>query len=284
MSLLFLMKEGLMGLKRARVSALIAILTIALALSLFGGFGLIGQNVKDIFLRFYTKVELEVFLSPSISSENIRALENDIRKNPHVSKVTYVSREDALQEFQKSFGQDLSGVLDNNPLPASFRVVIKPDFSSPQIIETLSEGLKKMAGVEDVLYEKDIVRFVHKYLTVAIVLVLVVAAVLLLVITILIFNTIRLTISSRKEIIQIMRLVGATNFFIKSPFIIEGVIEGLVGSLLSAGLLLLFSEIIKDVFFSELSVPENLFLVLIVLGTLLGWLGSYLSVNKYLRS
>ncbi|MEJ2633888.1 MAG: permease-like cell division protein FtsX, partial [Calditrichia bacterium] len=118
-----------MSLKRARVSAFVTILSISLSLSLIGIFGLVGQNVKDVFLRFYKEVQLEVFLDPSLSASRIDQLKNRISQNVQVDDVIFISREQALEEFRKTFGEDLKGILSENPLPPSFRVIMKPSYS-----------------------------------------------------------------------------------------------------------------------------------------------------------
>lgn len=283
MKIAFLIKEGIVSLKRARVSAFVTILSISLSLSLIGIFGLVGQNVKDVFLRFYKEVQLEVFLDPSLSASRIDQLKNRISQNVQVDDVIFISREQALEEFRKTFGEDLKGILSENPLPPSFRVIMKPSYSSPDIVDSLTRTLSGLPGVEDVLYQKEIINFIHKYFSLIILLIMVLAIVLLVVVTILIFNTIRLTISARKDIISIMGLVGATNLFIKSPFIVEGIIQGLVGGAISAGILWLLIKFVQALIFPQLTVLPHLYLLLVGMGLLLGWAGSYMSVNKYLK-
>ena len=137
MNLFFLIKEGFIGLKRARFSALISIISIGLALTLLGLFALLGQNLKDIFFRFYKQIEIEAFLEPTLDNKGLNSLKTKIQGMDQVEEVIYVSREDALKEFQQTFGQDLQQLLNENPLPASFRIKIKSDFSNPLIIDNL---------------------------------------------------------------------------------------------------------------------------------------------------
>ncbi len=283
MSFFFLLKEGVVGLKRARLAAVITIVSICLSLSLFGSFTLVGYNLQDVFNRFYKKIRLEVFLDPSLNLNQLEKLKAKIHRNPEVEAVEYISSQAALEEFQKTFGQDLSGVLKTNPLPASFRVVLHPRYTAPERIEQLANRIRQLPGVQEVLYQREVVRFLHKYLGLGIIVLLVFALLILVVITILIFNTIRLTIHSRMNIIEIMQLVGATNLFIKSPYIIEGMLQGLLGSLLAVGILALFVNFIRDVFYHGIQVPPHLYPFLLILGTVLGLLGSYISVNKYLK-
>jgi cell division transport system permease protein len=283
MNFFFLIKEGIVSLRRARLTALISVITICLSLTLIGVFLLAGQNVKDIFVRFYKQVEIEVFLEPSLSDRQIKDLKKKIEDGPQVSEVKYISRQQALEEFQKTFGEDLSNVLSENPLPASFRIVLKPSYSAPSVVEDFAEKTRKLAGVQEVLYQKEIITFIQKYFSLTILFIGFLAIILFIIITILVFNTIRLTIHARTDIIQIMRLVGATNFFIKSPFIIEGIIQGIFGGFLAWGLLSLLSKFVQSIIYPELVVASHLYLLIIGLGIAFGWIGSYLSVNKYLR-
>lgn len=284
MNLLFLFKEGVVGLKRARFSALISIISIGLALTLLGIFTLVGQNLKDIFFRFYKQIEIEAFLDPTLKNKEITSTQIRIKGMDQVEEVIFISRQEALEEFQRTFGQDLQSVLKENPLPASFRIRIKSSYSSPDIIEHLVTQISKLRGVQEVIYQKEIVRFLHKYLKIGVLLAVSFAIILLIVIIILIYNTIRLTIYARRSIIQIMRLVGATNRFIKTPFIIEGILQGLLGGTLGAGIVILIAHAIRDVFFSEILIPFYLFYSIIATGIFLGLIGSTISVNKYLKS
>ncbi len=283
MKLLFLVKEGVVGLKRARVTALISVVSITLSLTLMGIFYLGGYNFKNIFLRFYQQIEIEAFLEPGLSDKRITELKKEIGKEALVETVRFISSRQALEEFKKSFGEDISYVLEENPLPASFRIVLSPRYSSPEVIETLARKIDRLPGVEEVIYQKAIIEFVHKYFGLGLIVAGFFALLLLVIITILIFNTIRLTIHSRMEIIHIMRLVGATNRFIKGPFIIEGILQGLIGGGLALGLVMLSVRIIRGIFYPQLIVPQTLTPFLIGMGLLLGLVGSYLSVNKYLR-
>jgi len=283
MKILFLLKEGVVGLKRARLTALISVVSITLSLTLVGIFYLTGYNFKNIFLRFYQQIEIEAFLEPGLSQKRINELRKEIEKESLVEKVRFISTKQALEEFKKSFGEDISYVLEENPLPPSFRIVLSPKYSSPEVIDALARQINRLSGVEEVIYQKAIIEFVHKYFGLALIIVGFFAVLLLVIITVLIFNTIRLTIHSRMEIIQIMRLVGATNRFIKSPFIIEGILQGLIGGGLATGLVMLSIKIIRGIFYPQLVVPQMLSLSLIGMGLLLGLMGSYLSVNKYLR-
>jgi cell division transport system permease protein len=283
MNIFFLIKEGFIGLKRARFSALISIISIGLALTLLGLFALLGQNLKDIFFRFYKQIEIEAFLEPALNNKGVNSLKSKIQGMDQVEEVVYVSREEALKEFQQAFGQDLQQILTENPLPASLRIKIKSNFSNPLIIDNLVSQINALKGIQDVIYQKEIIRFLHKYFKIGVLVITSFALILLAVIIILIFNTIRLTIHARSTIIQIMRLVGATNLFIKTPFIIEGMLQGLAGGGLGGSIVILIAHLIRDMIFPGTVIPSILFYVILLTGIFLGFIGSTISVNKYLK-
>jgi cell division transport system permease protein len=282
MKLFFFIKEGFIGLRRARLSALISIIALCLTLSLMGILFLTGINLKDVVFQFYREVEIEAFLQPNLKSNQLNRLKERISNYPQTAKINYVSREQALEEFQKIFGNDIQSILNENPLPASIRVILKTEYSDPKSVNSVAIALSGLDGIQEVVYPKELIQFFHKYFELAIILSIIFAVVLLIIIIVLVFNTIRLTIHARRNIIQIMKLVGATNYFIKGPFILEGILQGFIGGGISAFLLWSLSQIIKNMIFPELAVMNFLFPVLVFSGILLGFVGSSISVNKYL--
>jgi cell division transport system permease protein len=217
----FFLKEGIVGLKRAKQSAIIAISSLCIALTLLGIFSIAALNLKNALFQFYREIEIETFLDPALSSDQISSLQQKIQEFPEIAQVIFVSREQALQDFQKVFGENLQEVLKENPLPASFRIVLKSDYSQPYYAEKIASRLNQLKGIQEVLYQQEIIQFLHKYLQLGITFSIIIALLLLIIMTVLVFNTIRLTIHARRDIIQIMKLVGATNHFIKGPFIYE---------------------------------------------------------------
>jgi cell division transport system permease protein len=283
MDLFFITKEGIVNIVRARTPALITVISIGLSLTLIGVFALVAKNVGGLFIGFYKQIEVEAFLDPSLQQSQREQIADRIRENQGVDAVKYISPEDALKEFEEKFGEDLDRVLTENPLPPSLRIVLHPSFSNPSQVDQLVNKISQISGIEEVIYQKEIVKFIHKYFSLAVIIAGLLIVLAIAIITILIINTIRLTIHARRNIIQIMKLVGATNLFIKSPFVVEGILQGLLGGLIAVGLLKIVFTVIRDVFFSELILLHNLYLYVIIMGIVLGLIGSYVSVNKYLR-
>lgn len=282
MSILFILKEGITNLKRARTAALISILSIALALFLVELFFVAGFNLRGVFGRFYKQLEIEAFLEPGLNQREITRLRQKIEKDGRIREIRFISKEEALEEFEKTFGGDFKNIIRENPLPASFRIVLADKSLAPELAEVFVEWLEELPGVEEVVYQRETMRFLHKYANIVLLAVILFGLILVVVVTVLIFNTIRLSIHARRNIIEIMKLVGATNLFIKSPFWIEGILQGVLGGLLAMGMLWGGIELVRSVFFPQIVVPGYLFTQTLVVGILLGWMGSYFSVNRYL--
>jgi len=283
MTLFFLIKEGLAGFKRARLSATITIATVMLSLLLIGIFGLVAQQLSDNFYRVYNKIFLEVFIDPSLSEGDVKALQRRIENFPAVRSTQYITQDMALQTFEKDFGQDLMKVLGDNPLPPSFRVALKPSYSGTEQVERMKQELESFVEVDEVDYQQNFVKLMNDYFWVGLLTVSFLGAAIFFITTMLIYNTIRLTIHSRQTVIEIMRLVGATRYFIKGPFIVEGVLQGLIGSLLACGILWLISDVVQKLFATVLIVPLEFYALLVLIGVTLGLIGSYISVGKYLK-
>lgn len=282
MSLFFILKEGIANLKRARTAALVSVLSIALALFLIEMFYVAGFNLRDVFKRFYKQLEVEAFLEPGINEKEVAGLKDKITRDQRIQYIRFISKEEALKEFERTFGGDFKNIIQENPLPASFRIVLADKSLAPEQAEAFVEWLEQLPGVEEVVYQKETMRFLHKYANIFLLAVSLFGLILIIVVTVLIFNTIRLSIHARRNIIEIMKLVGATDLFIKSPFWIEGVLQGVFGGMLALVLLWGSIELVRDVVFPQIAVPSHLFMQTMAVGILLGWLGSYFSVNRYL--
>ena len=283
MNFFYIIKEGILGFQRARLAVTISIISISLSLILLGVFGLVVQNMADVFQKFYQQVQLEVFINPSLAVSQIQKLDQDILHLTIVDSVIFISPEQALKEFEKDFGANLVSVLDENPLPPSLRVILKPGQSKIALIEDAVLQLKSFDGVDDVVYQTEIIKLINKYAVIGIIISIALGLIIFIIATLLIFNTIRLTIYARRSLIEIMKLVGATNFFIKGPFIMEGIFQGLLGSMIACGLLWISNYFIKGIFATILAIPYQYYVILILIGVVLGFLGSYFSVTKYLK-
>jgi len=286
----FFISEALIGMRRSGIMIFISIATITISLTVFGLFLLLTVNMNNLANFISSKLEIRVFLKQNLSSEEIIAFQKRIGTMTDVKNVEYVTREDAWKNFKENFKTlDLTDMVDENPLPDSFRIYLKNNNQIP----VLARYLKGFPQVEDVGYMGTIAQrielFSHftKIAGLSLVLLLTVATLLITV------NTIRLTVIARQNEIAIMHLVGATHAFIRWPFLIEGLIMGISGSIVAVTVLK-FSYLFFSIRFQSTipyfplvfdSMTLNLIYLLVgITGPILGMMGAYISVSKSLKT
>ena len=301
----FFFSEALGSLRRNWVITLAAILTVFISMAILGLVLVINQNLNSGATSLKNRVEIEVFISDNASSAQVNALESKIKALPQLKSYQYISKDQALQEFRKRLGSDADQILANlvgNPLPASYRIYVKDanqvDAVAAQFFNDPAVDNSAPGKHDGVRYAQATVRrmlgtinLVTKGMWIATAL-FAVAAVLL------ISTTVRLSIFARRNEIEIMRLVGATNWFIRWPFMLEGFMTGLVGSVFAAVAIwvvnLTIFNWIKSSAINFLKVeiypmwfkggwwPLGLLPTLVVLGSVLGALGSAVALRRYL--
>lgn len=283
MSFWFTFKEGLKGFKRARLATTITITSIAFALMLVGLFLIFSINVDSWIGDIRSKIELEVFLEPLTDNTEGAKIQGQIAGLNGVESVIFISKDMAAQRFRKEFGRDIYDVLDSNPLPASCVVKIKKGYQTALMIDRITAQITNFSGVTEIVYQKDLLMLIDHYLHLVYLVAGSVGIILLLIAVILLNNTIRLTILARKDTIKIMELVGATKAFIRRPFVIEGFIQGLIGSLAAIILIILAEKAIKLFLYPYLIQQQEIYGLVLLAGILIGVFSSRISVSKYLR-
>ncbi|UCF18293.1 MAG: ABC transporter permease [Gemmatimonadota bacterium] len=228
-------REAIGALRRAPGLAILSAVSIGLSLFVLGTFGLVAYNVELTLQSVEQRVEVVAYLRDDISAAQLEALQNDIRSFAEVEAVTHVSKFEAmrnamqqLEEFREVFSD-----LEVNPLPASIEVQLKPDYRAPESVARVAELIAFYPFVEDVRYGREWVDKIYQLRrlggAVAVILGLAFAVVAILIIG----TTVRMAVMARREEIIIMRLVGATDGFIRRPFLLEGLVTGLAGGLLA---------------------------------------------------
>jgi cell division transport system permease protein len=287
---LFSIKRAWQGFWRNALMSIAATATMVLMLVLLAGFWIIQTGLLSALDFTEQKVEVTANLQLDATQSDIDGLEARIKSMPEVTTVTFVSKDQALARFQQSMKdqghEDLTPYTEGNPFSASFEVKLV----DPGMSQTVAETLRKDPAVRNVLDTKDTaqnVKTVTDILRTAGTVILIVIAVIVLFI---IVNTIRLAVFARAEEIEIMRLVGASDAFIRWPFVFEGAMVGLLGAAITlAGLYLLADPISRFMvdFFRVLplsfgSLARDLVVIVVGAGLGLGVLGSWLSVRTYL--
>jgi len=286
--------QGFQGMWRNRGMGLASVTSITAVLIILGLVLIMILSINNLVVEAKSKFdEIQVFLEDDISTEQLYRIEDTIKESQEVSSIVYQTKDQALEIMKEEWKEDaylLEG-LEENPLPNSFIVRVEDIEYSDLVVERV-EGLE---GVEDIVYYKDIIdRLVlfAKYIRFG---GMVVIAILMIISIFIISNTIKITVFARRDEISIMKYVGATNGYIRGPFIIEGVLFGLVGALLSIlivnfGYQYLF-EAVNDklyVLFTVYLVPptslvKDISIIFSAMGMGIGALGSLLSLKRFLN-
>jgi cell division transport system permease protein len=284
-----LTREALLSFRRAPLLSVLSVTTIAFSLFTVGLFGLVAVNLREALRGLEERVEIVAFVLRGTPAEAIAVATQDISAFPEVQDVNYVSEEEALERARAELVEfrDAYRDLQVNPLPASIEVQMKEGSRDAASVERVAQRLKGFGFIDDVRYGREWVQKLDYLRNVTGLVGLVIGLAFAAVAVVIIGVTIRLTILQRAREISIMRLVGATNWFIRGPFLLEGALKGLLGGLLSVVLCYAGYILFRDKSGGTLSGllffgPEQMVLI-IVFGVLLGLGGSLVSVGRHLR-
>ena len=279
------LREAFLTFKRAPLLSVLSVTTIAFSLFVIGLFGLVAVNLQQALNQLAERVEIVAYVLPGTPVETSTLAIKDIEAFPEVQRATYVSEDDALARARSELTEfrDVLRELERNPLPASIEVKLKPDFRDADHVNAVADRLRGFGFVDDVRYGRDWVEKLDRLRQIAAAVGLAVGGAFAAVAIIIIGTTIRMAVLQRSREIAIMRLVGATNGFIRRPFLLQGAIKGMLGGLVAVGLsygayTLINRWLIQAAFFSNLQA-----LAIIGFGTLIGLFGSAASVGRHLR-
>ncbi|MDH3310985.1 MAG: permease-like cell division protein FtsX [Gammaproteobacteria bacterium] len=282
-------------LSRTPVASFLTVAVIGITLALPAGLYVALENVQRLARGWEDNGQISLFLKQDLSDADIEKLSGKIRKLPAVSWVDYISRQAALAEFKKLSGfGDALGSLDRNPLPPVLIVHPAGSHTRPDALQSLLKDLRRYSEVELAQLDLEWVRRLYAMLDLAKQGVLILTAGLAVAVLLIIGNTIRLAVLNRRDEIEIIKLIGGTNTFIRRPFLYSGAIQGFLGAIMAwllvgLGLLILSGPVHRLAsLYGSLFVVENMgflaTLALIGTGGLLGWLGSRLAVGRHLQA
>ena len=268
---------------KARMATIISITSISLTLFLIGAFVLAIINLHRWINVVSEKIEMEVFLETGLNEQKIETIKTLLENTSGVKQITYISSEKAANRFQKEFGENVYDILAFNPFPPSFIISLEDSYRTPQKIEEIKRNLESKEEIDEVIYQKPLIELIDHYLNIFYIGIIIICLIVVIIAIILINNTIRLTIHARRDIIQIMRLVGATEGFIRRPFILEGIFQGFTGSIIAAVCLYYISRIVEKFLYPDIVYTYHSFAGMIIFGILIGLFSSFFSVNKYFK-
>jgi cell division transport system permease protein len=282
-------REALRSFRRSPLLSALTVATIAFSLFTFGLFALVAVNFRGALAGLAERVEVVAFVLRGTPPETITMAAQDVRAFPEVLAVSYITEEEALQRAQEELVEfrEMYRDLAANPLPASLEIRLHPEYRNAAQAQLVAERLRNFPFVDDVRFGQEWVERLDRLRTLAGLIGSVIGAAFAAVAMVIIGVAIRIAVLQRAEEIAIMRLVGATNAFIRSPFLLEGALKGFLGGVGAVGLCWLGFALFRATagfdlsalaFFTALQV-----LLIIGFGTLIGLLGSLLSVGRHLR-
>ncbi len=264
------------------------IFSISLVLLMVGLLGLIVLHAKNLSNFVKENIVLNIILDEQAKDADIFKLQKEIEKNPAIKDTEYISKELAARNLSKDLGEDFIKFLGYNPLTASIDVYLKAEYATNDEIQKFTRRLKSKDFVKEVVYQESLVDLVNQNLRSISLIIVVFGAALLLIAIALINNTIRLAMYSQRFIIRSMQLVGATRGFIRKPFVLTGILHGLLGALIAIAILVgtLFvarNEVPDLIILEDYTEFAILFFGIISMGILISFFSTFFAVNKYLN-
>jgi cell division transport system permease protein len=275
-------REALTASRRAPLLSILGVVTIAFSLFAFGLFGLVAINIRKALEQVEERVEVRAFLGDSTDIESVAAAMKDIGEFPEVARVEYVSQEQALERARKEMGE-FADVFEAGVLPASIEVYLRSGMRDPTTVKSVADRIRTYHFVDDVRYGEEWVEKLYRLRNIATVAGLALGIAFAAVAIIIIGATIRMTVLARAKEISIMRLVGATDMFIRLPFLIDGLVKGVFGGLLALVFVWVANRVVNEYFLQTIFFSREMVFLGVVGGAFMGVLGSLVSVGRHLR-
>lgn len=286
-SLKYLLSEGFKNVWKNWMMSMASIGVLVLCLLLTGAAALFSMNISNALKSIESQNSITVYLNDDVETEAALEIGEKIRVLPNISNRNFYSKEEAVEKFKDELGSIFDGIKDNNPFPHAFHVTLS-DISKYN--DTVDQ-IKKIDGVDSVVNRSELFEKLTKFDKLVSISGVFIVVVLGLVSLFILSNTIRLTMYSRRFEISIMKSVGATDWFVRIPFIVEGIIIGIISAIISATMLKLLYDVLigyinkmipfSHIPFSSVSLP--IFLAFIAAGVAFGLIGGLISISKYLK-
>ena len=269
-------------------SRLTSVISIALVLFLLGLICLMGLLGNKLSVYVKENITFSIVLKDNQREADIKKMQKKLDALPFIKSTEYISKEQAVKELEEELGENPETFLGFNPLKASIEVRLRSDYANPDSLPKIEHYIKQYTSVSDLLYRKDMMEMVHNNMQRIGLILLVLAAMLMAISFVLIGNTIRLLIYSKRFLIHTMKLVGATPGFIRRPFVYYNMVSGVIASLLAIGMLSGFlyylqSELTGFIQILDMKTLLVVFVLVLILGILLSAVATIIAVNKYLR-
>jgi len=284
--LLFLLSESFRALFRAKLPAAISSITIAIALVIFSLAYFSYVNLLGYSYKFKSKYRIEVFFHNDLATDDARELFNTILISDGIEQGEFIDKEKASELFKSYFHEDINEIIGENPLPMGGRYDIATDYRNSNKMRRIVREIRRLEGVDVASFQQGIISRVDSIVENILGISMVFGIAIFIIAVILVSNTIRLIIHAKQETIETMHLLGATNSFIRFPFVVEGIIQGVLGAGFSLLILYLLRSLqaylLEPLVNIPLLEPANLIAYNFIFGLLLALIGSYRGISKYL--
>lgn len=287
----YYIREVFISLRRNNWMSVASIGTVAVSLFIFGMFLMMVMNMNKLAENMESQVQINVYLLDKVDGQQARDIEKDLKEIEGVESVGFVTKDEAMERFKDRLGDQktlLDALDETNPLPDSFEVTV----TNPDLVKTAAEKMEKIDGVECAKYGQDVMEHLFEITRLLRIFGFTLMLVLAFATLFIISNTIRLTVFARRKEIAIMKYVGATDWFIRWPFVMEGMVLGLFGSIIAAMVLRTAYTAMAEKVYDTLAffplIPEQPFLtyitiVVVISGMVVGAIGSAVSIKKFLK-
>jgi cell division transport system permease protein len=270
--------------RRAPLLSALSVTTIAFSLFAFGLFALVALNISAALDQVEERVEIRAFIARDTDMGQVAGVASEIAKYPEVLKVDLVTRDMALERARRELGE-FKDVFESDFLPASLDIKLRPGFRSPATVKNVATRLRNYDFVDDVRFGEDWITQLYRLRNIAGIVGLGLGIAFGTVAIIIIGATIRMAMLSRAKEISIMQLVGATDGYIRRPFLIEGAMKGLAGGALALGMSWAAMQVVQRYLnFRTVFFDGRTAVIGIACGLMIGLLGSALSVGRHLRA
>jgi cell division transport system permease protein len=274
--------------KRIFKSYLTSTISISMVLFLVGMLGVVLLNAERLAKYVRENIGVTLILKENLQENELGELQASLKGANFVKSVEYIDKEEAAERLKKELGEDFTGFLGYNPLFSSIDVKLNAAYTDPANMKTIENKLMEFPQVKEVSFQRDLVSAINENVSKIGFVLIFFAAVLLFIFSALISNTIRISIYSQRFIINTMLMVGATHRFIRAPFLKKSMIYGAVGALAANALLFILmlsysSELTGIIDMDDFRIFGLVFTGVMVLGVLLSWGSTYVSVNTFIR-
>jgi len=285
---IFILAEVFKNVWRHKSSAVSSIFSIYLMLIVSGSLLIISQNTNKLIEYLRDKYKIEVFFKDGVTEKRVAELVEDFKSINGVNTITVISKKDAERIFKSQFGDDILSILGYNPLPISCVINLKKDWPAKIDIKPIIVNLRKYREVDEVNHQGKLISRIENYYETFLKVMVIIVSISLIISVFIISNTVRLTVLSKKELIKSLQLIGATKWFVKAPFIIEGLVHGLLATILSVYTIIGILNFSKyfiydltrfDIFYDKVFI----FQVLLSLSLLVGFIGSNRATSRFLK-